>query len=84
MSGSDDGKDMMWLWESSELAGKVLEGHDGKVTGIAVYSDGGRILYSLVDSIERCRFWTRVAETKQRNCPKAASFAVLLCVEKMG
>ncbi len=53
VSGSRDGKVMVWQWESSELPAQVLERHDDEAMGIAVHSDGGRIFSCSVDGTLR-------------------------------
>ncbi len=49
VSGSWDGKVMIWEWETSESPAQVL-GHKNRVTGVAVNSDGGHIFSCSEDS----------------------------------
>ncbi len=67
-SGAEDGKAMMWEWETSETAVRVLEGHGGEVTSIAADSDGGRVFSCADDGT--LRTWDVSSGTETEELPQ--------------
>ncbi len=55
VSGSWDGKVIVWEWDTSDLPARVLDGHLKYVTGVAISSDGNKIFSSSRD--ETIRIW---------------------------
>ncbi len=81
VSGSADGKIMVWEWESSEWAVQVLEGHDEYVSGIAVYCDEGHICSCSHDG--SMRIWDMSTGTQtEKLCQADAVYSVAVCAEK--
>ncbi len=64
VSGFEDGKAMIWEWQTSESAVRVLEGHGEAVMDIAVHSDGGRVLSCSRDGTLRTWDISTGAETE--------------------
>ncbi len=59
VSGSDDGKVIVWEWESLESPAHVREGHSDWVRGVAVSRDGQRIYSGSEDG--SLRIWNVVS-----------------------
>lgn len=45
VSGSFDNNIIIWDWVEKEYTPKVLKGHEGLVTALALTADGGRIFF---------------------------------------
>ncbi len=65
VSGSGDGKVMIWEWETSESAERVLEGHLDSVLSIAVTSDTRRGFSCALDGTMRTWDMSTGAETEE-------------------
>ncbi len=80
VSGSVDGKVMMWDWETSESAVLVLEGHGGAITSITANRDGGRVFFFAGNGALSTWDMCTGMETEELFQDKAVS-SVAICVE---
>ncbi len=80
VSGSQDGNAMIWEWETSETAVRVLEGHGEGVSSFAVSSDGGRVFSCADDGTLRTWDVSAGTETEETSLGNAVD-CVAFCGE---
>ncbi len=79
VSGSRDGKVLIWEWETSESAVRALEGHGEAVTSISVSCDGGRVFFCAEDGTVMT--WDMSTGTEKEQMSRVGAVDCVACGE---